>query len=87
MIYCQPTDCDTCPYDDCIGTIKKKPGRKKLPPEVLHQNRLEQNRRYQDAHREEIRRKNRERYYRKKYEKENSRGVNPSVISDDFCNN
>jgi hypothetical protein len=65
-IYCQPTDCESCPYEDCIGTIRQKPGRKKLPPDVLHQHRLEQNRRYQEAHREEIRRKNRERYHAKK---------------------
>jgi len=70
-IYCQPTDCANCPYDDCIGTIKQKPGRKSLPPDVLHQHRLEQNRRYQEAHREEIRRKNRERY-RERYAKKNS---------------
>lgn len=72
MIYCQPTDCDNCPYEDCIGTIKKKPGRKPLPKEILHQHRLEQNRRYQAEHREEIRQKNRERYYKRKHEKENS---------------
>lgn len=71
-IICQPTDCDNCPYPDCIGTIRKKRGRKPLPPEVLHQHRLEQNRRYQEAHREEINRKNRERYHRKKHEKENT---------------
>ena len=65
-IYCQPTDCENCSYDDCIGTFKKKPGRKPLSPEVKHQHRLEQNRRYQEEHREEIRRKNRERYHAKK---------------------
>lgn len=65
-IYCQPTDCDICQYEDCIGIIRKKPGRKKLPPDVLHQHRLEQNRRYQEKNREEIRRKNRERYHAKK---------------------
>ena len=65
-IYCRPEDCDNCKYEDCIGTIRKKPGRKPLPKEVLHQHRLEQNRRYQEKNREEIRRKNRERYHAKK---------------------
>lgn len=65
-IYCRPDDCEHCPYNDCIGTVRQKPGRKPLPKEVLHQHRLEQNRRYQESHREEIRRKNRERYYAKK---------------------
>ena len=42
---CQHDNCFTCPYPDCIsgdGPVKKKkgkPGRKKLPPEVLKQNR------------------------------------------------
>ena len=71
-IYCKPEDCDNCPYDDCIGDIKQKPGRKPLPPEVVYQHRLEYNRRYNEAHREEINRKNRERYHRKKNEKENT---------------
>ena len=65
-IYCQPTDCDTCPYPDCIGTIRKKPGRKSLPKEVVHQHRLEYNRRYREEHREELRKKGRERYHAKK---------------------
>lgn len=69
-IYCQPSDCENCPYDECIGTLKGKPGRKRLPPDVLHENRLAQNRRYQNEHREEIRQKNRERYYKRKDEKE-----------------
>lgn len=67
-IYCQPDDCENCPYDDCIGTIKKKPGRKKLPPEELHQHRLEYNRWYNRQHREERNRKNRERYHKRKNE-------------------
>ena len=42
---CQHDNCFTCPYPDCIsgdGPVKKKKGklgRKKLPPEVLAQNR------------------------------------------------
>lgn len=77
-IYCQPTDCDNCSYPDCIGEfkVKKKPGRKKLPVEVVRQHRLQYNCRYREEHREEIRRKNRERererYRRKKNEKEDT---------------
>ena len=65
-IYCTTSMCDNCPYTDCIGTIRKKPGRKPLSPEVRHQHKLEQSRRYQEKNREEIRRKNRERYHAKK---------------------
>lgn len=65
-IYCTPDMCDTCPYDDCIGEIRKKPGRKALPAEVIKQHRKEYNRRYREEHREELRRKSRERYHEKK---------------------
>ena len=65
-IYCQPTDCEHCPYPDCIGIVRQKPGRKKMDPDIVHQHRLSYNRRYNAAHREEINQKNRERYYAKK---------------------
>lgn len=70
-IYCQPNDCDNCPYEDCIGEIKikKKPGRKKLPDAIVHQHRLEYNRKYREEHREQIRKQNRENYYKNKHEK------------------
>ena len=70
-IYCQPNDCDSCPYPDCIGEIKikKKPGRKKLPDAIVRQHRLEYNRKYREEHKEQIRKQNREGYYRRKNEK------------------
>ena len=58
--------CDNCPYPDCVGTIRQKPGRKKLPPDIKHQHRLEYDRKYREEHREEIRIKSRERYHEKK---------------------
>lgn len=54
---CLHDDCFSCPYPDCISKDepkKKKPGRKKLPPEVVHQHRIEYQRRYNEEHREEI---------------------------------
>ena len=51
---CEHDDCLTCPYPDCISSkgpksakkVKKKPGRKKMDPEVVHQNRLTYQRKY-----------------------------------------
>ena len=52
---CEHSDCFTCPYDDCISDIgpmeqRKKPGRKKLPPEELRKHRLAYNRKYNAEH-------------------------------------
>ena len=58
--------CDTCPYPDCIGTIRQKRGRKPLPPEERKHRRLERDREYKRIHRDEINRKNKERYHAKK---------------------
>ncbi len=66
MIYCQPGDCDNCKYDDCIGTIKGKPGRKKLPAEEKRRRKNERARIYRATHKEEIRKYMREHYLRKK---------------------
>lgn len=56
---CEHSDCFTCPYDDCISDIgpmkeRKKPGRKKLPPEELHKHRLAYNRKYNAEHKEKM---------------------------------
>lgn len=75
LICSKDANCFECPYDDCIGEIrgqKKKPGRKRLSPEVLQQHKLEYRKKYNALHREEINRKNLESYYRKKNEKANS---------------
>ena len=66
MIICQPEDCDSCKYDDCIGTIKNKPGRKKLPVEEKRRRKNERSRVYRETHKEEIRKYMREYYHRKK---------------------
>lgn len=66
MIVCQPEDCENCIYDDCIGTIRQKRGRKPLSPEERYRRRLERSREYHRLHREEENRKNRERYHAKK---------------------
>ena len=42
---CTHNDCFTCPYEDCISSKdpgKKRPGRKRLPPEVRKRHRKEQ---------------------------------------------
>lgn len=70
-IYCQPEDCDNCKYDDCVGIIKQKPGRKKMDPAVRRQHKLESARKYNAEHRERINQMNRENY-RKKHAKKNS---------------
>ncbi len=72
MIYCQPSDCDNCPYTDCIGTIRKKPGRKKLPPDVLLEHRRTYSRNWYYEHRDEQLIKKREKYQKLKDEKKNS---------------
>ena len=66
MIICQPEDCDNCKYDDCIGTIKNKPGRKKLPVEEKRRRKNERSKVYRETHKEEIRKYMREYYHRKK---------------------
>lgn len=57
---CEHDDCFTCPYPDCISkkgnidnTKKRKPGRKKLPPEVKRQNRIRQSQDYYNNHKEQ----------------------------------
>lgn len=69
---CGHADCFTCPYDDCIATKedtlkgeKRKPGRPKLPPGVVHQHQLE----YARQHYQEIKEQRKEWY--KEYYKEN----------------
>ena len=58
---CEHDDCFTCPYKDCINKaepkiekVKKKPGRKKMNPEVVKQHRLEYQRKYNKEHKEKI---------------------------------
>lgn len=53
-IYCQPTDCDICPYKDCIGTIRKRPGRKPLSEEERRKRRNERSKEYYRKNRERL---------------------------------
>lgn len=62
-IYCQPEDCDNCKYDDCIGTIRQKPGRKRLSDEERRRRRNERSREFYRTHTE---------YFREYYRKKNS---------------
>ena len=66
MIQCQPGDCDNCKYADCIGIIKQKPGRKKLPDEERRRRRNERSKKYYQAHQAELQEYGREYYRRKK---------------------
>lgn len=72
MIYCQQEDCDNCKYDDCIGTIRKKPGRKKMDPEVVKEHRRLYSLQYFYNHREKMNKYSKEYYYKKRDEKKNS---------------
>ena len=76
MMKCEHDNCLTCPYPDCISPNrgpakkeKKKPGRKRLPPEVVKQNRKEYSRKYYAEHKAE-----RSAYY-KEYNKKNAERV------------
>ena len=65
---CQHNDCFTCPYKDCISEKdnsgeKKRPGRKKMNPEVVRQNRLRYQREYYQQHRDKLNEINKQ-YYR-----------------------
>ena len=56
---CEHGDCFTCPYPDCISKKglkgeKKKPGRKKLPPEERRKHILAYQRKYNEEHKEQI---------------------------------
>ena len=69
---CTHNDCFTCPYPDCISDkdpVKKKRGRKRLPPEVKKRHRREQQKKYLDKHRKQINERQREYYKQRKSEK------------------
>ena len=83
-IKCSPEDCDNCPYSDCIGEIKKRPGRKALPPEVLKEHRRAYDRQYYLEHKEQHNAYYREYYRRKKYEKANNRNFDCGNFPDSF---
>ena len=66
---CTHDDCFTCPYRDCISNrepVKRKKGRKRLPPEEKKRHRREQQRKYLDKHREQINERQREYYQKRK---------------------
>lgn len=67
-IYCKEGDCFNCPYDDCIGTIRKKRGRKPLSPEERRRRRNERSKEYYRLHRDELLVKKKEWYQNKKNE-------------------
>ena len=66
---CTISNCDDCPYSDCIAEAKaekKKRGRKKMDPAIVRQHRLDYNKRYYRAHKTELNEKAKERYHEKK---------------------
>lgn len=71
---CEHDNCLTCPYPDCISekgpinTPRKKPGRKKIDPEVKKQNARRYQRQYYEEHTEECNAASRK-YYKENTEK------------------
>ena len=66
---CDHDDCFTCPYEDCISSKdpkKKRPGRKRLPPEERKRHRREHQRKYLETHRTQINERQRQNYQKKK---------------------
>ena len=62
-IYCQPGDCENCTYDDCIGTIRQKCGRKPLSPEERRKRRNERSKAYYQKNQARLQEYGRNYYY------------------------
>lgn len=70
MIICKEGDCFTCPYPDCIGTIKGgKVGRKPISREEKLKRKREYNKKYYATHKEQMSEYHKE-WYRRKCMKE-----------------
>ena len=69
MKVCEHDNCETCPYADCISDIgprvkeKKKPGRKKIDPELKRQRALAWQREYYQKHKDKY-----HKYYQEYYQ-------------------